>query len=134
MRLFNILIPAVLIALVLFMGFYNLGEVPYRDFFVVQMPLSIYLTAGLFRLFGPEVWWARAASFLLILGTGFLICAASIKFFGFSRNLRGGGRTGVDGLSGVHRPRRLPYPRQGPGHGPLLRTLCQRPNSSVTWS
>jgi len=108
MRLLNILIPAVLIALVLFMGLYNLGgdlmnddegtylyaswrvslgEVPYRDFFVVQMPLSLYVTAGLFKLFGPEVWWARAASFLLILGTGFLICAASIKFFGFSRNL-----------------------------------------------
>ena len=108
MRLLNSLIPAVLIALVLFMGFYNLGgdlmnddegtylyaswrvslgEVPYRDFFAVQMPLSFYVTAGLFRLFGPEVWWARAASFLLILGTGFLICGASIKFFGFSRNL-----------------------------------------------
>jgi 4-amino-4-deoxy-L-arabinose transferase-like glycosyltransferase len=108
MRLLNILLPAALIALVLFMGLYNLGgdlmnddegtylyaswrvslgEVPYRDFIVVQMPLSIYLTAGLFRLFGPEVWWARAASFLLILGTGFLIYGASIKFFGFSRNL-----------------------------------------------
>ncbi|MCX6575853.1 MAG: phospholipid carrier-dependent glycosyltransferase [Candidatus Aminicenantes bacterium] len=108
MRLLNILVPAVLIALVLFMGLYNLGgdlmnddegtylyaswrvslgEIPYRDFFVVQMPLSLYVTAGLFKLFGPEVWWARAASFLLILGTGFLICAASIKFFGFSRNL-----------------------------------------------
>ena len=108
MRLLNILIPAALIAIVLFMGFYNLGgdlmnddegtylygawrvslgEIPYRDFFVVQMPLSIYLTAGLFRLFGPEVWWARAVSFLLILGTGFLIYGASIKFFGFSRNL-----------------------------------------------
>jgi 4-amino-4-deoxy-L-arabinose transferase-like glycosyltransferase len=108
MRLLNILIPAVLIVIVLFMGFYNLGgdrmnddegaylyaswrvslgEVPYRDFFVVQMPLSFYLTAGLFKLFGPDVWWARAASFLLILGTGFLICAASIKFFGFGRNL-----------------------------------------------
>jgi 4-amino-4-deoxy-L-arabinose transferase-like glycosyltransferase len=108
MRLLNVLIPAVLIAFVLFMGFYNLGgdrmnddegaylyaswrvglgEVPYQDFFVVQMPLSFYVTAGLFKLFGPEVWWARAASFLLILGTGFLIYGASIKFFGFSRNL-----------------------------------------------
>jgi 4-amino-4-deoxy-L-arabinose transferase-like glycosyltransferase len=108
MRLFNILIPAVLIALVLFMGFYNLdgdrmnddegaylyaswrvslGEVPYRDFFVVQMPLSFYVTAGLFKLFGPEVWWARAASLLLILGTGFLIYRASTKFFEFERNL-----------------------------------------------
>lgn len=108
MRLFNILIPAVLIALVLFMGFYNLGgdrmnddegaylyaswrvslgEIPYRDFFVVQMPLSFYVTAGLFRLFGPEVWWARAASLLLILGTGFLIYRASTEFFGFERRL-----------------------------------------------
>jgi 4-amino-4-deoxy-L-arabinose transferase-like glycosyltransferase len=108
MRLLNILIPAVLIALVLFMGFYNLGgdrmnddegaylyaswrvslgEVPYQDFFVVQMPLSFYVTAGLFKLFGPEVWWARAASLLLILGTGFLIYGASTKFFGFERRL-----------------------------------------------
>jgi 4-amino-4-deoxy-L-arabinose transferase-like glycosyltransferase len=108
MRLLNILIPAVLIALVLFMGFYNLGgdrmnddegaylyaswrvslgEVPYQDFFVVQMPLSFYVTAGLFKLFGPEVWWARAASLFLILGTGFLIYRASTKFFGFERRL-----------------------------------------------
>jgi 4-amino-4-deoxy-L-arabinose transferase-like glycosyltransferase len=108
MRLLNILIPAVLIALVLFMGLYNLGgdlmnddegtylyaswrvslgEIPYRDFFVAQMPLSLYVTAGLFRLFGPEVWLARAVSFLLLLGTGFLIYGTSIKFFGFSRNL-----------------------------------------------
>jgi 4-amino-4-deoxy-L-arabinose transferase-like glycosyltransferase len=108
MRLFNILVPAILIALVLFMGFYNLGgdrmnddegaylyaswrvslgEVPYRDFFVVQMPLSFYGTAGLFKLFGPEVWWARAASFLLLLGTGLFIYGAAKKFFGFSRNL-----------------------------------------------
>jgi 4-amino-4-deoxy-L-arabinose transferase-like glycosyltransferase len=108
MRLLNILIPAVLIALVLFMGFYNLGgdrmnddegtylyaswrvslgEVPYRDFFVVQMPLSFYGAAGLFKLFGPEVWWARAGSFLLLLGTGLLINGASTKFFGFGRNL-----------------------------------------------
>jgi len=108
MRLPNSLLPAGLIALVLFMGFYNLGgdrmnddegaylyaswrislgELPYRDFLVVQMPLSFYLTAGFFRLFGPDVWWARAVSFLFILGTGFLIYAASIRFFGFSRNL-----------------------------------------------
>jgi 4-amino-4-deoxy-L-arabinose transferase-like glycosyltransferase len=108
MRLLNILIPAVLIALVLFMGLYNLdgdrmnddegaylyaswrvslGEVPYQDFFVVQMPLSFYVTAGLFKLFGAEVWWARAASLLLILGTGFLIYRASTKFFGFERRL-----------------------------------------------
>jgi 4-amino-4-deoxy-L-arabinose transferase-like glycosyltransferase len=108
MRLLNILVLAVLIALVLFMGFYNLGgdrmnddegaylyaswrislgEVPYQDFFVVQMPLSFYVTAGLFKLFGPEVWWARIASLLLILGTGFLIYRASTKFFGFERRL-----------------------------------------------
>jgi len=108
MRLLNILVPAILIALVLFIGFYNLGgdrmnddegaylyaswrvslgEVPYQDFFVVQMPLSFYVTAGLFKLFGPEVWWARAASLLLILSTGFLIYRASTKFFGFERRL-----------------------------------------------
>ncbi len=108
MRLINILIPIALTALVLFMGFYNLGgdrmnddegaylyaswrvslgEIPYRDFFIVQMPLSFYMAGGLFRLFGPEVWWARAASFLLVIGAGFLIYAAAIRFFGFGRNL-----------------------------------------------
>jgi hypothetical protein len=42
--------------------------------------------------------------------------------------------TGDDGLSGVHRPGDLSHPRQGPGHGPVLRALCQRsPMPSSRW-
>jgi len=36
-------------------------------------------------------------------------------------------RSGDDGLSGAHRPGHVPHPRQGPGHGALLRPVRQRP-------
>jgi 4-amino-4-deoxy-L-arabinose transferase-like glycosyltransferase len=108
MRLRNFLPAGGLIALILFMGFYNLGgnlmnddegtylyaswrvslgEVPYRDFFISQTPLSFYAGAALFKLFTPGVWCARAASLLLIMGTGILIYRASRRFFQFSQNL-----------------------------------------------
>jgi 4-amino-4-deoxy-L-arabinose transferase-like glycosyltransferase len=95
-----------LVALALFMGFTNLdgylmnndeetylygawrvslGEVPYADFLVVQTPLSLYLVAGLFKIFGPSVWWARALSYLFVLGAAFFIYGAARRFFKFSR-------------------------------------------------
>jgi 4-amino-4-deoxy-L-arabinose transferase-like glycosyltransferase len=95
-----------LVALALFMGFYNLdgylmnndeetylygawrvslGEVPYADFLVVQTPLSFYLVAALFKIFGPSVWWARALSYLFVLGAAFLIFGAARRFFKFNR-------------------------------------------------
>jgi 4-amino-4-deoxy-L-arabinose transferase-like glycosyltransferase len=94
------------LALALFMGFYNmsgdlmnndeetylygawrvsLGEVPYQDFLVVQTPLSFYLVAALFKVFGPSVWWARALSFSFVLGAAGLIYWASRKIFKFAR-------------------------------------------------
>jgi 4-amino-4-deoxy-L-arabinose transferase-like glycosyltransferase len=102
------LLSLLLISLVLFIGFYNLGgylmdddegtylyaawrislgEIPYRDFFISQTPLSFGLTAVLFRLFGPSVWWARAACYLLILGAGFLIYWVSKTSLNFNRHL-----------------------------------------------
>ena len=99
---------AALAGLALFMGFYNLdgnlmnddegaylysawrvglGEVPYRDFFVSQTPLSLYFAAVVFKLFGPSVWGARALSYLFILGTAYLISRASKKFFKFPAGL-----------------------------------------------
>lgn len=95
-----------LVALALFMGYYNLdgylmnndeetylygawrvslGEVPYADFLVVQTPLSFYLVAALFKIFGPSVWWARALSYLFVLGAAFFIYAAARRFFKFDR-------------------------------------------------
>jgi len=37
------------------------------------------------------------------------------------------GRGGADGLSGVYRPRHLPYPGQGSGYCKVLRPLRERP-------
>jgi 4-amino-4-deoxy-L-arabinose transferase-like glycosyltransferase len=105
---FTILLPAGLILLALFMGFYNLdgylmnndeetylygawrvslGEVPYRDFLIVQTPLSFYLAAALFKAFGPSVWWVRALSYAFMLGTAFLLYQASKKIFKFNDRL-----------------------------------------------
>src|SRR5512138_3838835 len=88
------ILAAVLVALALFMGFWNLdgwlmnddegtylygawrvslGEFPYRDFFLSQTPLGLVLGAGVFKAFGPSVWAARALSYALILGSAILI-------------------------------------------------------------
>jgi len=40
---------------------------------------------------------------------------------------REGRRAREDGLSGVYRPGDVAHPRLGPGHGPLLRPVRQRP-------
>jgi 4-amino-4-deoxy-L-arabinose transferase-like glycosyltransferase len=95
-----------LIALALFMGFYNLGgylmnndeetyiygawrvslgEVPYADFLVVQTPLSFYLAAGAFKIFGPAIWAARALSYLLVLGAALFVYAAAARALKFPR-------------------------------------------------
>jgi hypothetical protein len=34
-------------------------------------------------------------------------------------------------LPGIHRPGHVPHPRQGPGHGPVLRALRQRSRGKV---
>jgi 4-amino-4-deoxy-L-arabinose transferase-like glycosyltransferase len=96
----------VLIAFALFMGFYNLdgylmnndeetylygawrvslGEVPYADFLTVQTPLSFYLGAAVFKVFGPSVWAARALSYLLILGAALFVYGAARKILRFDR-------------------------------------------------
>jgi len=95
-----------LLALALFMGFYNLAgdlmnndeetylyaawrvslaEVPYADFLVVQTPLSFYLAAGVFKVFGPSVGAARALSFLLVLGAALFVYGAALKLLKFGR-------------------------------------------------
>jgi hypothetical protein len=101
-------IPAVVLAVLvgasLFMGYFNLdgwlmnddegaylydawrvslGEVPYRDFFLSQTPLSFYAVAGLFKVFGPSVWAARALSYLCVLGAAVLVALMSFRFLGF---------------------------------------------------
>jgi 4-amino-4-deoxy-L-arabinose transferase-like glycosyltransferase len=93
---------AVLLALALFMGLWNLGgwlmnddegtylydawrtslgEVPYRDFFLSQTPFGIYLGGAAFMVFGPSVIAARALSFVFILGAAVLIGLAARRFF-----------------------------------------------------
>jgi 4-amino-4-deoxy-L-arabinose transferase-like glycosyltransferase len=95
-----------LVALALFMGFTNLdgylmnndeetylygawrvslGEVPYSDFLVVQTPLSFYLAAGLFKVFGPSVEAARALSYLFVLGAALFVYGAARRVFRFER-------------------------------------------------
>jgi 4-amino-4-deoxy-L-arabinose transferase-like glycosyltransferase len=63
----------------------SLGEIPYADFLTVQTPLSFYLAAGLFKVFGPSVWWARALSYLLVLGATLFIYGTARKIFRFER-------------------------------------------------
>jgi len=58
----------------------SLGEVPYRDFAIVQTPLFFYLGAAVFKISEPAVWPARALSVLFILGTAFLIYSAARRF------------------------------------------------------
>ena len=61
----------------------SLGEVPYADFMVVQTPLGFYLAGALFKVFGPSVWWARALSYLLVLGAAVFVAAAARSIFRF---------------------------------------------------
>jgi 4-amino-4-deoxy-L-arabinose transferase-like glycosyltransferase len=93
-----------LVAVALFMGFFNLagylmnddegaylygawrvslGDVPYRDFFISQTPLSFYLGGALFRAFGPSVLAARALCWVLVMTAAFLIFFATKNIFGF---------------------------------------------------
>ncbi|HOY98554.1 MAG: glycosyltransferase family 39 protein [Acidobacteriota bacterium] len=58
----------------------GLGEVPYRDFSLVQAPLGFYLGAAVFKLFGPAVWPARALSVLFLLGAAFLVFESARRF------------------------------------------------------
>ncbi len=97
------ILAAVLIALALFMGFWNLGgwlmnddegtylydawrvsvgEYPYVDFFLSQAPLGILLGAAVFKAAGPSVWAARAFSYALIFAASILIGLAARRFFG----------------------------------------------------
>jgi len=58
----------------------GLGEVPYRDFTLVQTPLSFYLGAAAFRIFGPAVWPARALAVLFMLGAAGLIFLTARRY------------------------------------------------------
>jgi 4-amino-4-deoxy-L-arabinose transferase-like glycosyltransferase len=99
------ILAAVLIALALVMGFWNLGgwlmnddegtylydawrvslgELPYRDFFLSQTPLGIGLGAAAFEAFGPSVWAARALSMGLILASAALVGFAARRYFGLT--------------------------------------------------
>ncbi len=51
----------------------GLGEIPYRDFTVVQTPLALAATGALFRLTGPSLFAARALSLLCVLGAAVLL-------------------------------------------------------------
>ena len=48
------------------------GEVPYRDFFAVETPLSFYLVAPLYALFGVSFTVGRVVA--QILGVGIVVC------------------------------------------------------------
>jgi len=63
----------------------SLGDVPYRDFTVVQTPLGFYLGAAVFKMFGPTVAAARALSVAFMLGTAVLLYAAARSCFHLER-------------------------------------------------
>jgi len=63
----------------------SMGEVPYRDFNVVQTPLGFYLGAAVFKLFGPTVAAARVLSVVFMLGTAVLLYAAARRCFHLER-------------------------------------------------
>jgi hypothetical protein len=51
----------------------SLGEIPYRDFFVSQTPFSFYFTGFLFKIFSPDVRWARGICYILFMMIAFFI-------------------------------------------------------------
>jgi len=59
----------------------SLGEITYRDFFVSQTPLSFYFTGFLFKIFSPDVGWARGICYLLFLVIAFFIYLISKEIF-----------------------------------------------------
>jgi 4-amino-4-deoxy-L-arabinose transferase-like glycosyltransferase len=96
------ILAAALVALALFMGFWNLGgwlmnddegtylydawrvslgETPYRDFFLSQTPLGIYLGSAAFKAFGPSVGAARALMVLFLLASAALVGFAARRYF-----------------------------------------------------
>jgi len=65
----------------------SLGEVTYRDFFVSQTPLSFYFTGFLFKIFSPDVGWARGICYLLFLVIAFFIYLISKEIFKLNKYL-----------------------------------------------
>lgn len=58
------------------------GELPYRDFLTPQLPLFLLPGGLLMRLFGPEVWPARALAAGMTLATGALLWLAVRRLYG----------------------------------------------------
>ncbi|MDD8026574.1 MAG: phospholipid carrier-dependent glycosyltransferase [Acidobacteriota bacterium] len=69
----------------------GLGEVPYRDFSLVQTPLAFGVVGGLFSLIGPSVWAARAFSFLFVLGAAVLLFMSGRRSLGLKRGVAAAG-------------------------------------------
>jgi len=65
----------------------SLGEITYRDFFVSQTPLSFYFTGFLFKIFSPDVGWARGICYLLFLAIAFFIYLISKEIFKLNKYL-----------------------------------------------
>jgi hypothetical protein len=65
----------------------SLGEITYRDFFVSQTPLSFYFTGFLFKIFSPDVGWARGMCYLLFLVIAFFIYLISKEIFKLNKYL-----------------------------------------------
>ncbi|MGQ9630361.1 MAG: ArnT family glycosyltransferase [bacterium] len=61
----------------------GLGEVPYRDFFNSQPPLSFALMGLLFRIFGPSISLARGFTALLVVASSALLYAIARDATGF---------------------------------------------------
>ena len=53
------------------------GELPYRDFFAVETPLSFYLVAPFYALFGVSLETGRAVA--QVLGVGMILCVLRLS-------------------------------------------------------
>lgn len=100
------LIVIILFVVAIFLGFYNLdgwlinddegvylysawrvslGEIPYQDFFVSQLPLSFYFAGFLFKVFGPDVRVARGLCFSLFLIVAVFIYIICRRIFNLNK-------------------------------------------------
>jgi 4-amino-4-deoxy-L-arabinose transferase-like glycosyltransferase len=63
------------------------GEMPYRDFLTPQLPLFLYLGAGLMRLSGGSTFFLRSSSAMLVVVAALFVHLAAEKTVGYGAAL-----------------------------------------------
>lgn len=67
----------------------NNGDVPYKDFFVPEAPLSLFTGYIIFKLFGPSVFLARMLTVIVAFLTGYLIFLIGRRVYSYKVGLFG---------------------------------------------